>query len=495
MRFFKDVKNRWNIYLWIIIILSVVTTIPLLQLGGYNHPAADDYSYSILTHHVWQETHSIWEVIKAARTTSINFWNTWQGLYSSAFVLALQPAIFGEKYYVLTVWLTIGTIYVSNMVFFEYLLHKKLSTSGLEAAAMACVTSSLMVQWMPSALEGLYWYNGAINYTFFFGMMLVFICMAVGLQVSRTVWKRCLFVFVTALLGVLLVGGNHVTAFMGIIFSVGICVVAVWQRKKHFIVESLIVLISMLIGFGINVTSPGTAIRQAALGERLGVFETIWQAVLWGFHFMDEWLGMDIVICMALVFPVIAIAAQKAREKYSFQFRYPLLVLIGSAAWICMMFCPPLYATQVCGAVRLKNVVYFSFVILMFLNEFYLCGWIDVKIHEEKIPENQIKIACISKAGAVTLVVLLLGLYLSAGNISNAKLARNSMINGEAQLYSEIMNARYEVLCNSKGQDVRVEGTWVRPQLLFFSDITADPNVWPNTSVCEYFDLNSVALY
>lgn len=488
-------KNGWSIYLWIVIVLSVITIIPLLQLAVYNHPSADDYSYAVLTYHTWQETHSIWEVLKGAWTTSIEFWNTWQGLYTSAFILALQPAIFGEKYYVLTAYFTLGAIYGGNLIFLEYLLHKKLGTSRLEAAALACVVSSLMIQWMPSGVEGIYWYNGAMNYTFFFGLMLVCICMMVGLQAHRNIWKNGSYIVVTALSGALLVGGNHVTALMGIVFAAGIFVVAIWKKEKQFIIGSLVVLCSMLTGFWVNVTSPGTAVRQAALGERMGITATIEQAVLWGMHYMDEWIGIEILICMALMFPLIMIVVKKMRERYSFEFRYPLFVLIGSVAWICVMFCPPLCAMGGTGAGRLQNVIYFSFVMLMFINEFYLCGWLDVKVDKENTLGEWAKKACVSKMGVMTVVVLLTGLGLGAGKTSNAINARNELVNGEAQIYSDAMYARYELFCDSAGQDVRVEGLWVKPELLFFSDITTDSEGWPNTSVRDYFDLKSVAIY
>ena len=138
----------------VLIVISVITVIPLLKLGVYDHPCADDFGYSIQTYQVWQETHSVGELIKTAWSTSIRFWHTWQGLYISAFVLALQPAIFGEAYYALTVWLTVGTIYGANLIFAEYVLHYK-KGSAFRAMALAFTMSMVMVQWIPSAIRGL----------------------------------------------------------------------------------------------------------------------------------------------------------------------------------------------------------------------------------------------------------------------------------------------------------------------------------------------------
>ena len=176
----------------VLIVISVITVIPLLKLGVYDHPCADDFGYSIQTYQVWQETHSVGELIKTAWSTSIRFWHTWQGLYISAFVLALQPAIFGEAYYALTVWLTVGTIYGANLIFAEYVLHYKLKGSALGAMALAFTMSMVMVQWIPSAVQGLYWYNGAMNYTFFYGIFLLLIIGEISLHTAGSWWKYVL---------------------------------------------------------------------------------------------------------------------------------------------------------------------------------------------------------------------------------------------------------------------------------------------------------------
>ena len=88
----------------VLIGISVLTVIPLLKLGIYDHPSADDFNYSIQTYRVWQETHSLGKVIGAAWSTSIRFWHTWQGLYAVSYThldvykRQLFPAISATKW-------------------------------------------------------------------------------------------------------------------------------------------------------------------------------------------------------------------------------------------------------------------------------------------------------------------------------------------------------------------------------------------------------------
>ena len=72
--------------------------------------------------------------------------------------------------------------------------------------------------------------------------------------------------------------------------------------------------------------------------------------------------------------------------------------------------------------------------------------------------------------------------------------AISSIISGEAQLYAQESRQRYELYMQSAGKDVLVTPYSVKPELLFFDDITEDPEDWRNQSLTQYYDLASVAL-
>ena len=90
-------RNNKRIFLWCVLILTAASIIPLLMISFYNHPSADDFAYAVETHMVWKSTRNIFLVLRQAVATSVKYWNRWQGLYTSAFLLALEPGIFGEQ--------------------------------------------------------------------------------------------------------------------------------------------------------------------------------------------------------------------------------------------------------------------------------------------------------------------------------------------------------------------------------------------------------------
>ncbi len=488
----KKKKTGEQIVLWLIIAASFLATIPLLYLCMYNHPSADDYMYAANTYHVWRDTHSLWEVWQAALATSAEFYQTWQGLYASAVLQALEPGIFGESYYKFAGMIILATLYGTNLIFSNCILHKKLGMTGLESAAFGCILSFLMLQWIPSAVQGIYWYNGAVNYTFFYCVMILLICAVLQLGDGESKRKSAGWLILSILLGVVLTGGNHVTAFMGILFLLGSAIFGFIAHKKKFMMRSFVVFLFMIAGFLVNVSSPGTKVRQEAFENTPGVFMTIWYAMKRGAGVINVWLGLAIVVCLIIMLPFVLRAVIRVRNETGFAFPYPLLVVVLSVGWLCAMYCPPIYAMGGSGDGRLVNVVYFSFVVLMFLNEFYICGWLVE--HFIKVNDGHTNEIRLSQQYSLVAVVLVVGMILGCGESSAGYQAFLQLKTGAAARYSSEADARFQILETSRGKDVVLDAYTEQPYMIFFDDITEDSSDWRNQYMLEYFELNSVAL-
>lgn len=484
-------EKREQIYMWILIGISFLSAVPLLILSFYNHPSADDYMYAMDTYHVWNETHSIWSLLKQAVVTSADFYQNWQGLYASAFVLALQPAIFGEGYYALTGFLMLAIIYGGNICFAYYVLHKRLQCTRLESVACGAVLSFVMVQWIPSVVQGLYWYNGTMNYVLFFAILEMFVCALIQIQMGQDRVRNIRNSVLSVVLGVLLAGGNHITAFMGILTAVAIFAVSILSKERGRMLRSGIALVATVGGFLVNVSSPGTKIRQSNFSNTPGAVSTIISAVKTGTKMIDSWMGLAVIIAFLLFLPMALNMGKRIVEEKNFSFRYPLLVLICSIGWCCAMLCPPIYAMGTTGDLRIVNLIYFSFVLLLFVDGFYLCGWYVARQIKQG---NQISKVQFSITWCLSVLVLLLGVFISCGEKMSSYQAWLSIKSGEAAQYSMEADVRYEILCSSEGEDVLLQPFSTYPYLLFFEDITEDATNWKNRYMADYFDLNSVRL-
>lgn len=482
-----------KIYYLLIIAIVVVSMIPLVAISRYDCPSADDYNYAITTVKAWNTTHSVAEVLKAAVQTSVEFWNTWQGLYVSAFLLSLQPAIFGGKWYALTGIIMLMLIVGSTVFFSSYLLKRLFKRDILEGMTIGFVMSFLMVQYMPSCVEGLYWFNGAVNYGFFYAVLLIYICLFIELQREHSGIKEALL-FLACLLGAfLLEGGNHVTAFMGVVFAAVISL-ALWRRNKRKTIENISLFFIALGLLFFNICSPGTAIRAAAIEEngktQLGVLLAVFRAMWEGLRNVEDWFGFKEIALLILLLPILLDIIAYIRKEMNFKFRYPLAVITASVAWLALMYCPPFYALGGCGPDRLRNVVYYCFIILLFIDAIYIIGWLQNIIPEEFVTKIQLS----NWKYIQTAAILSFALFFSSATYTWAFQGIMELYRGKAKTYSEEFLQREAMMLDSAGEDVTVLSFSTQPELLFFDDLTEDADDWRNTGVSDYYGLKSIVL-
>ena len=480
-------KKRQTYFLWAVIILIILSIIPMLMLSFYDHPSADDYSYARLTGEAWRSTRNLFAVAGAAVETSIHGWFSWQGPFTSAFFMALQPALFGEQYYRITGILFIGLLTACNLFFFYFFLHKRLKCDRLPAIAIGMTASFLMLHYMPLASEVIYWFCGAVHYTLFFAATEIFLCLIFHMLRPQSKTATIIQVSIASVFGFFISGGNQMSAFVALLLTLIICVVCGFLKKKSYMIKTAIIFVFQAAGFLLSALSPGTENRSTSIAADLGIVGSITASIQCGLEKINDWMGFEIIICFIILLPIVYDMSKKIKEETGFQFRYPLLVFVLSVGFFCAAFCPTFYALGVEGPKRLISAIYFEFIILLFLNAFYLCGWLHSKYNFEKK-------AGYSAGWLLFSIILIFGGFLGNHKNTNGHLAYNSVVSGEAGLYSQQADARYNQLLNCKGQDVVVERYDTYPYLLYVEEITGDPNYFINQMVRSYFDLNSIVL-
>lgn len=480
-------NKNYKKYLFSIIIVGILSFIPLCIISHFNHPAVDDYAYSYMTYKAWNESGSFINVLQKAFETSIDFWNKWQGLYSSAFFLAFQPALFGEQYYILTGYIMLIVIVGSTSIFCIYLTKRVCGGHTLEGLAISMGIIFLTLQWMPSIVQGLYWFNGTVNYGFFHGILLLLICCLIELQYCKTPKQKIVITIFCFILGFVLEGGNHVTALIGLVAALLFTIASLLNKKKcsilfgYFITSSI-----MIVGFLLNILAPGTNSRQMALGEPSTLTKAIYIASVNGILRVFEYLDFKMIIILIVLSPVF-ISIIKSIHQKGFTFPYPFFVFTGSVIWIAIILFPPIYAMGHTGAGRLNNIVYYHFVILLFINTIYFIGWIlthlscfDVKF-------------TITLTWNISMCLLMLGLFIYGKNDAWSIKALSELSQGIPQQYSQEAYERDKILISSKGKDILIDDFSVKSELLFFDGPTDDPNDWRNEQMATYYELNSVA--
>ena len=279
-----------NLMISFIMLMSIM---PLVIIGIYSRPCVDDYTYAKLTHELIASGNwNIFSLLEKAAEVDAYFYNNWQGLYSSAFILSLQPGIFGERYYFIGVWALMLLMFICTYYFVKTIF--SLLQIKHYHLAMTSFLFVVILQGLPSAIEGLYWFNGAWNYTPFFFLSLVNLAVIIRYIFFPKNAKR--YIFVSALLSFVISGGNHVTGFLNILLLLCLTIPA-FMRKKRYV---LISLVSAIIGFVIMYTAPGTAKRQDFLNKR-GIIETLIHSILECYNRLQEWVNFNWIIYLFIL--------------------------------------------------------------------------------------------------------------------------------------------------------------------------------------------------
>jgi hypothetical protein len=151
----------------------VLSLIPMLVLAFYDFPSADDFSMALQPHLYFVETGNFFGTIVESLKKSWLVYSQYEGYFFSIILTCICPSIFGEFWYFLTPFLILGMLTFGVLYFFDALFVRVFGLDKDLSTAAGMVTLILMIQCMPQGsirTEAFYWYAGAINYSFTFGM-------------------------------------------------------------------------------------------------------------------------------------------------------------------------------------------------------------------------------------------------------------------------------------------------------------------------------------
>ena len=459
--------------------------VPMLVVARYNVPCADDYHYGASTYHTWQATHSLAAVLRAAGEKVAERYANWQGTYSAIFLMALQPAVFGNGFYALVPFLTLGMLAAGTCFFCLSLFAKLLGASRWQALVLALVWLDIDTQLLPSAVQGFYWYNGAIFYTFFFGVQLFYFGLLARYLAMGHASRRRSAAFLTGLC-LFLGGGNLVTAFGTLLVLVCVlCLLAIMKSRQWRAL--LLPLAFLLAGFLVNVCAPGNSVRQQSMGDPLPAPLAVLRAVQEAVLQFDKNLTLPILLALVFMLPVLWNAAANAHLS----FRWPLLFFVFTFGLYAAQFCPTWYALKQAGPARLLDIIFYSAFFWMAVNLFYFLGWLQRRLWAENgaVPQGRYTIGFV----AVTAALLAVSCFAMRDMLNFTSIqALNALRTGQAQQYHAEFEARVEILEDTTQPDAVLQPYSVRPRVLYFDDATSDAADWRNGAIAYYYGKHSV---
>lgn len=494
-------------------ILYVGSLIPLFIIAKYNYPSADDYSIGETCRHAWTETHSVLAVLWQAAVMAWEDFFHWMGYFSSIFLMSAHPGVFGEEVYAVTTYIMVGmvsfgSIYLMHAIFVKAMKMDKYVVHGI-TMFMLFVT----IQRLVGANEALYWYCGAVNYTFMHGLSLFFYGAVISMFFDRTKKKQIFDMVVACVCGFVVGAGNYMTSLnVCIILAAAMMVLGflLWREKqiaagKWKVAEEtlriqpkelkvtfkrlLIPTGFFLVAFLLSCFAPGNSYRAEGATGMNPV-----KAVLISFYYaldycLGEWSGW--VTILLVVFA--AVLFYHGAGKTDFRFPCPLLVVGFSYCVLSAMITPPMFAVSNIEAGRLRALIYIMYILLLTLDACYVAGWVRKQADLKAETQFNANTCYVIAACAAFLFFGSALCIIPEPEYYTCTSAMTDLLDGSAKAYGDAHKARAEVLNDSSVQgEIVFDKLPAEPGLLYFSDITPDPASWENEAMARYYHKESI---
>lgn len=463
--------------------ILLLLLIPMFAIARYDVPAADDFSFSCETHAAIVSGGSVTDILSGAAEKALKVYYTWQGSFSAIFLMALQPAIWGLPYYAFTTWIMLLSLLGGLFFFFHRILHGVFGVSKSIAGIAAIVASAACTQFLPSPNQSFYWYNGSVYYTFTFAIMLVLFAIAIGYLLYGSGWRIAGAVFLCLIIG----GSNYVTALFTSIAGGMLLAILAWKNNRKGI--ALIFPYVVLLGaFLLSIRAPGNAVRQGFYTDHPGALEAILLSFRSAVKKIFEWADLRYASCMLFLIPILWAGAGESQ----FSFPLPGVVSVISFCLFSSLFTPHLYALGSDGPERLLNILYYFFLLLSILNLFWWLGWV-MKKKRSRSTSRGISLGMFSGFSSCAFLSLACSVLFFHGTLTSVA-ALSELRSGEAKSYYLQAEERQMMLENSDILDCEFEPFSTMPYILYFTDMTDNPDSYENQDTATFYGKHSIVV-
>lgn len=490
--------KQHNLIRWTVLLLVLLA--PVLIAGLYARPAADDYGYSLLTHAALAEGRGVGGVLSAALKTDANFYNNWQGLYVSGFVLALTPSIFGNVWYALTPVLVAGILYLCLWGAAALVLGRVLPRQKGLPAFTALLLTFAFLEGMPNQVEGLYWYNGAMNYQPFFALAVLNAALAFALVWGKDLPapKAAALAAAGCLCSLVIGGGHQVAGLLNLMVLSYLALYGLTRREKRT-AWPLLPLAAAVAGLAANVLAPGTRVRMGGFSGASLPEAVVKSFILAVLQYL-RWLDVPLLCLLGLLTPLAWAIVQNV-DGSALLFRRPWLAPAAAFTLVWGMLFLPSWTMGGIGAGRLLNVVWMTFVLGLAVSCTALLGWLHHQRHVDFADlrgwlAGQGRRLSLAAAAAILCLACIGGHTVKEGldnRYATTLEALWELGRGVPQRFAAALDTREAALMDPDVDTVTIRCLTdeERPWLLYFSDVVPGSDQW---GLADYYGKQSVTV-
>lgn len=506
----------------------VLSLIPMLILGFYDFPSADDFSMALETRQYFVENGDFFGTVIASLQKSWVVYSQYEGYFFSIILTCICPSVFGEGFYFLTPFLVLGMLTFGVCYFFDALFIRALHLDKDLTNVVRMLTLFMMVNCLNGGgtrAEAFYWYSGAINYTFTFGMAFFWLGLLIR-SVYESDEKTRLRKLIWASIWAFFMGGaNYLSALELAICSVLLLFIFLMVKLGKFDIQGIdesqrkslgyiwIPLVINLVGFSFSCFGPGNSNRFAETTQMSpvkAVFVSLYDTFDMLFNDMTRW---EVLVILVMLVPIFWKMAGKIKTR----FEHPILFTLFAFLLVSSNMTPPIFATANIDAGRLRALAFMEFVCMLVLVVFYLVAvarqyfyerYVSVGegTNEEKSDElaNDVNLKCynafshlLSIIIASCIAVIVVGSLLSIKpepDYYSCTSALYDIVSGRATVYKQENAERLEILRDDSIKNAELKEYSVHPEMLFYMDVTPDSSEWINQATAIYYEKETTVL-
>lgn len=491
-RRFADIIKRGNIRGFLAgaaIVVLALSLIPIFALAGVDRASADDWSYGLLTHLAWEDTHSILRVLQAAFASVRKFYFSWQGTWFSVFLFSLQPEVFSHEAYCIVPYVMTLLLMAGVSCFLYNLLVRLLHVARRDFLLLDGILLLTLIQFVPYQTSAIFWYNGAAHYTVPFALAMA----ACACFLRYVVCFRRRDVIMASVWMTLLGGTNYLAAFLALMLFFLFFVL--FYKTDRRILRMFIPAALEMTGLLISAFAPGNAVRggddyQVTLGKMLS---TVWESLRQGAAGMWRSFGeYPVAVASMIVIAVLLwdILRETVPER-GLHFPYPGLVILYFFCVYCAMYWPVLFVSESVfdGATSkgVPNTIFWVFICMLFGSLFYGLGWLAEKT---KAAGERLRFP-VYAAGFAAAFLIIAVCRLDLKN-STDYVCYYYIHTGRAAVYKEQMDELTQLLTQEGEEDLVVPFIVGEQEPLVHLPITLDKEEWSNQKMAAFFRKKSL---
>ncbi len=486
MHRFRSLWKTWGP--WLLLALLALSLIPILMLGRYDWPSADDYSYALRTHEAIVQGQC---PLAASLKHIAEYYKGWQGTFSAILLMTFTPLTVSPFLYWLTPVVMLASLCLGTFKLSDTLARRALGGTWRQTVFLAVPILLLSIQFVASPKDTFYWWNGAVYYTFTYGISLLLMERMVALKLAVT-RRQVLWAVIPGTLAALMVGGsNYVSALLSTLLCGLFLLWFLWKDRTK-VLPALLPTAVLCAGFLISVAAPGNGVRQASVAPPISPVDAVMESILKAWEDCLDWPNWPILLVFLLMIPLL----WSLTERISFRFPLPLVFSAFSFLLFAAQNAPHFYALGVSGPERLRSIVFYSFFWLVAVNLWYWLGWVRRAVLP-RLAEGE------ALAGRLWLAVPVVLVLLAATTVgfhywdeSTSGRAAAALADGSAEYYWRQQVDRLAVFQDPSISDVRLEPLDVpcnlRP-LIYNGDAPPDPQNWVNRALANFYHKHTVA--